>query len=60
MRNLAIYEDKLFVTTSDARMLALDARTGALEWETRIADTAEGLQRQRPDPSSSRASCCRG
>ncbi len=42
MRNLAIYEDKLFVTTSDARMVALDARTGVLKWETRIADTAKG------------------
>ena len=30
MRNMAIYEDKLFVTTSDARMVALDARTGVL------------------------------
>jgi alcohol dehydrogenase (cytochrome c) len=42
MRNLAIYQDKLFVTTSDARMVALNARTGALVWETRFADSTKG------------------
>src|SRR5258706_3770780 len=42
MRNLAIYQDKLFVTTSDARMVALNARTGALAWETRFADSTKG------------------
>ena len=42
MRNLAIYEDKIFVTTSDARMVALDARTGALRWESRFADPKKG------------------
>jgi alcohol dehydrogenase (cytochrome c) len=42
MRNIAIYQDKLFVTTTDARMVALDARTGKLVWETRIADRAKG------------------
>ena len=42
MRNLAIYQDKVFVTTSDARLAALDARTGQLVWETRIADPSKG------------------
>ena len=42
MRNMAIYQDKLFVTTLDARMVALDAPTGKLVWETRIADSAKG------------------
>jgi alcohol dehydrogenase (cytochrome c) len=42
MRNLAIHDDRIFVTTSDARMLALDARTGAKRWETRFADTKKG------------------
>jgi alcohol dehydrogenase (cytochrome c) len=42
MRNLAIYQNNLYVTTSDARMAALDARSGALVWETRFADTAKG------------------
>ena len=42
MRNLAIYQDNVFVTTSDARIVALDARTGRRAWEARIADNAKG------------------
>ncbi len=42
MRNLAIFEDKLYVTTSDARIVALSARTGDRVWESRIADSAKG------------------
>jgi alcohol dehydrogenase (cytochrome c) len=44
MRNLAIYQDKLFVTTSDARMIALNARTGELAWDTRFADATKGYR----------------
>ena len=43
-RNLAIYEDKLFLATADARLIALDARTGAEVWTTRIADDTEGFR----------------
>ena len=43
MRNMAIYEDKVFIATSDARMVALDARTGTLAWETPFADPAKGF-----------------
>ena len=43
-RNLAIYEDKLFLATADARLIALDARTGAEVWTTRIADDAQGFR----------------
>ncbi len=43
-RNLAIYEDKLFMATPDARLIALDARTGELAWDTVIADHAEGFR----------------
>jgi alcohol dehydrogenase (cytochrome c) len=42
MRNLAIFDDKIFVTTSDARMVALDARTGQKRWDSRFADTKKG------------------
>ena len=42
MRNIAIYQDKLFVTTTDARVVALEARTGKLVWETRLGDSAKG------------------
>ena len=37
-RNLAIYDDKVFVATNDAFLVALDARTGDVLWETQRAD----------------------
>jgi len=43
-RNLAIYEDKLFLATSDTRMVALDAATGELQWTTRFGDITQGHQ----------------
>ena len=42
LRGLAIYEDKVFVATSDARLVALDARSGQTVWETTIGDRTEG------------------
>jgi alcohol dehydrogenase (cytochrome c) len=42
MRNLAIYQDKVFVATTDARLLALDARTGKTVWESVVADHSKG------------------
>jgi alcohol dehydrogenase (cytochrome c) len=42
MRNMAIYQDKVFVATTDARIVALDARTGKTVWDTPIADRAKG------------------
>jgi len=43
MRNIAIYEDKVFVATTDARLVALDARTGKTVWNIAIADAAKGF-----------------
>ena len=42
MRNMAIYQDKVFVATTDARLTALDARTGAKIWDTPLADRSKG------------------
>jgi alcohol dehydrogenase (cytochrome c) len=42
MRGLAIYADKIFIATSDARLVALDAQTGQIAWETIIGDRTEG------------------
>ncbi len=42
IRSLAIYEDKVYIATTDVRLLALDARTGKVAWETRVADPAKG------------------
>jgi PQQ-dependent dehydrogenase (methanol/ethanol family) len=41
-RNIAIYKDKIFVTTSDAAIIAIEARTGKLAWETQKADYKRG------------------
>ena len=43
MRSMALYGDKLYLATTDARMVALDARTGRQVWATAIADRAKGF-----------------
>ena len=43
MRNLAIYGDKVYVATADARLIALNARTGAVAWDHQVADTEARL-----------------
>src|SRR5262245_44678916 len=42
MRTLAIYGDKVFTATADARLIALDARTGSVAWDHQVADPKEG------------------
>jgi alcohol dehydrogenase (cytochrome c) len=42
MRGLAIYGDKLFVATTDARLVALRAENGQIAWESVIGDRTEG------------------
>ena len=37
VRSLAIWEDLIMVATADAYMVALDARTGVVRWETQIS-----------------------
>jgi alcohol dehydrogenase (cytochrome c) len=41
-RGVAIEGGKLFMGTLDAKLLALDAKTGKLLWETEIADPEKG------------------
>jgi len=43
LRTLAIWEDLVFVGTRDAYMVALDARTGRVRWEVRLADSSQGF-----------------
>ena len=51
-RNVALYDDKIFVATNDAYLVALDARTGAVVWETQRADYREQVaQTAGPVPS---------
>jgi alcohol dehydrogenase (cytochrome c) len=41
-RNMAIYEDKLIAATSDAHIIALDAKTGKVVWDHTTADWTKG------------------
>jgi len=41
-RGVAVSEGKLFMGTIDAKLVALDAKTGKLLWETQIADPEKG------------------
>ncbi len=41
-RNIAIYGDKLFMSTYDAAIIAIDARTGKQVWRTQKADYKKG------------------
>ncbi len=42
LRTLAMWEDMIYVATTDAHMVALDARTGAVRWDVEIADAGKG------------------
>ncbi len=42
-RNIALFEDKLFLATYDAAIVALDARTGKQLWRTVKADYTKGF-----------------
>ena len=41
-RGLALLEGRLFMGTLDAHLVALDAKTGAVAWETEVADFQRG------------------
>jgi alcohol dehydrogenase (cytochrome c) len=41
-KGVALYKDKVFVAALDARVLALDAKTGTLVWEKTLADYKSG------------------
>jgi len=43
-RNVAIFGDKIFATTNDAHIIAVDARTGKLVWDTKVADDQLGYE----------------
>jgi alcohol dehydrogenase (cytochrome c) len=43
MRSMALYQDKLFVATTDARLVALDARNGKVVWDVPVADRQKGF-----------------
>ena len=42
-RNLALYGSHVYHLTADAHIIAVDARTGELAWESRTADYRDGI-----------------
>lgn len=40
--SIALYDDKVIVATADAKLVALDAATGKVDWETQAFDTSKG------------------
>ena len=71
-RSLAIYQDMIFYSTPDGFVVALDARTGAVRWETQTHDYKIRSQhtsgpiivdgkvispRSCPNPETTRAGC---
>ena len=43
-RSIAIYDDKIYLNTNDAHIVALDALTGEVVWDHTVADSALGYQ----------------
>ena len=43
-KTLAIFGDRIFGTTNDAHIVAVDARTGTLVWNTTVADERLGYE----------------
>jgi alcohol dehydrogenase (cytochrome c) len=41
-RNMALYGDNLYIATSDAHVVALDAKTGKVVWDHTVADWNQG------------------
>jgi alcohol dehydrogenase (cytochrome c) len=42
MRGITIYDDKIFLATADAHLMAFDARNGKQAWDTTIGDRSKG------------------
>lgn len=43
VRNIAIYDDKVYMATNDGRLVAFDARTGKVVWDTPVANPRSGF-----------------
>ena len=51
-RGVAVYNDKVYMGTLDAKLVALDAKTGSLVWQTDIADPSLATARPWRRPRS--------
>jgi alcohol dehydrogenase (cytochrome c) len=55
-RGVAVYGDKVYLGTLDARLIALDAKTGSVVWQQQIADPEVGYsETMAPTPSTARS-----
>ena len=56
-RGVAVYGDMVYMATLDAKLVALDAKTGKLVWETRDRRSGARLsaRRWRRPPSTARS-----
>jgi alcohol dehydrogenase (cytochrome c) len=43
-RNIAVYQDKIFLASQDAHLIALDAKTGSVVWEIKVADYSQRVR----------------
>jgi alcohol dehydrogenase (cytochrome c) len=50
-RGVAIYDDKVYMATVDAKLVALDAKSGSLVWQTEIADPSRGYAETMAPPA---------
>ena len=48
IRGLSLYDDKIFLNTADAHLVALDARTGRVVWDVEVADPKQRLYYSAP------------
>src|SRR5262249_6142224 len=48
IRGLSIYEDKVFLNTADAHVVALDARSGRVVWDVEVADPQQHFYYSAP------------
>jgi alcohol dehydrogenase (cytochrome c) len=46
-RNLALYQDRVSLGTSDAHLVALDVRSGKVAWDVAVADSRQGKHATR-------------
>ncbi len=50
MRGIAIFDDKIFVNTSEAHLIAFNARNGKVVWDTTIGDRSHGAYSNSSGP----------
>ena len=59
-RGLAIYDDKVYVTTGQAHIFALDAKTGKNVWDTLIGDRKDGTYSTSSGPLAAKGKLIQG